>query len=341
MNPKAAEEILLALQNADESPCSGQALSARLGVSRAQIWKNISQLRKRGYEIEGAAGDGYRLIGTPDRLYPEQIGPGLKTRWLARALHYLDKTDSTNQDAARLARDGAAHGTTVIAECQTAGRGRLGRDFYSPPYQNLYTSIVLRPTLETGRIPTLLLAAGVAVARAVSETLDETESIEIKWPNDVLIDGLKTSGVLMELEAEENRVTCAVLGIGVNLNTDPTEFPKEFRESATSLSARLKEPVDRIRFTQLLYNILEEVIDRHTESGLEGVRSQFEGFFRMKGRRVRVASVGGDQIEGIASAVAENGALEIETATGEIKSVLAGDVTICKEGAKQESVRSE
>ncbi|MFP6639189.1 MAG: biotin--[acetyl-CoA-carboxylase] ligase [Myxococcota bacterium] len=341
MNQHAAQEILAALRIADESPYSGEALSARLGVSRAQIWKHVSQLRRRGYQIEGAPGGGYRLTGSPDRLYPEQIGPGLQTQWLARTLHYLDETDSTNEDAARLAREGAPHGTAVIAEAQTAGRGRLGRDFYSPAYQNLYTSIVLRPTLETGRIPTLLLAAGLAVAQAVAETLGETAPIEIKWPNDVLIRGLKTSGVLMELEAEENRVTSAILGIGVNLNTDPAEFPEEFRESATSLASQLGQPVDRIRFTQLLYSTLEEVIDRHAEAGLEGVRSQFEAFFRMRGRRVRVAGVDGGQFEGRARGVADNGALEIETDSGQVVKVLAGDVTICKEGPNQESDRSE
>ena len=201
-----SDRILAALISSEPLPCSGETLSEQLGVSRAQIWKHINQLRKRGYQIDGEAGGGYRLTDLPDRLYPEEIKRNLNTGWLAQRILYLDETESTNHDAAQLAREGAAHGTAVIAESQTAGRGRLGRDFHSPAYQNLYTSIVLRPEMEISRVPTLLLSAGVAVARAVADTLGTPEKVEIKWPNDVLIDGLKTSGVLMELEAEENRI---------------------------------------------------------------------------------------------------------------------------------------
>lgn len=339
--PEPSDQILAALIQSDSLPCSGETLSSQLGVSRAQIWKHINQLRKRGYQIEGEAGGGYRLTGLPDRLYPEEVKRNLPTRWLAQTILYLDETDSTNQDAARLAREGAVHGTAVIAEGQTAGKGRLGRDFHSPAYQNLYTSIVLRPEMEISRVPTLLLSAGVAVARAVAETLGATEEVEIKWPNDVLIGGLKTSGVLMELEAEENRIQCAVLGLGVNLNVDPAGFPEEFRARATSLAQEKGAPVNRTHFTQLLYSILEEIIDLHCEAGFEAIEPQFNAFFKMKGRRIRVANMDGREIEGRTIGIADQGALELETDSGERIQVLAGDVTICKEDPNQESNRSE
>jgi BirA family biotin operon repressor/biotin-[acetyl-CoA-carboxylase] ligase len=334
------EQILTALLSSESLPCSGEMLSERLGVSRAQIWKHVNQLRKRGYQIEGAAGDGYRLTALPDRLYPEEIKRGLKTHWLAQEILYLDQTESTNADAARLAREGAPHGATVIAECQTAGKGRLGRQFHSPAYQNLYTSIVLRPQMELSRVSTLLLTAGVAVARTVAEILGSAERVEIKWPNDVLIGGLKTSGVLMELEAEENRIQSAILGIGVNLNADPREFPTEFRARATSLTQEAGARIDRTHFSQLLYSILEEVIDLHCNADFEAVKPQFEDFFRMKGRKIRVASMDGTEIEGRTLGIADQGALELETAPGERVQVLAGDVTICKDEPNQES-RSE
>lgn len=333
---EASEKILTALLSSDPLPCSGEMLSERLGVSRAQIWKHVNHLRKRGYQIDGAAGDGYRLTHLPDRLYPEEIRRGLETNWLAQEIVYLDQTESTNQDAARLAREGASHGTTVIAESQTAGKGRLGREFHSPAYQNLYTSIVLRPEMEISRVSTLLLTAGVAVARAVARMLGSAERVEIKWPNDVLIGGLKTSGVLMELEAEENRIKSAILGIGVNLNVDPQEFPADFRSRATSLARETGSPVNRTHFSQLLYSILEEVIDLHCNADFEAVKPQFEDFFRMKGRKIRVANMDGDEIEGRTIGIADQGALEIETDSGERIQVLAGDVTICKEDPNQE-----
>ena len=203
---EGAGRVLEALVDADSGPCSGEELSAQLGVSRAQIWKHVGSLRKRGYEIEGEPGGGYRLLARPDRLYPEEIQRGLGTAWLGRPIHHFESTDSTNRVAIELARDGATHGTTVIAEGQTAGRGRLGRSFFSPPASNLYTSIILRPDLDTAQSPTLLLAAGVAVAETAAAVLGSAQLLEIKWPDDVLIKGRKTSGILMELGAEEARV---------------------------------------------------------------------------------------------------------------------------------------
>ena len=223
--------VLDALRRAGGRTCSGAHLSQDLGVSRAQIWKHVEALRALGYKIEAAAGDGYQLAETPDRLYAEEIQAGLATEWLAREIEWLESTDSTNRVALERAREG-----------QTAGRGRLGRSFFSPPHLNLYTSIVLRPQLTTAEAPALILASAVAVAEAVAESVDDPDDVEIKWPNDVLLGGLKTSGILMELGAEATRVAFLVLGIGVNLNVDRQTFPEEFRPLATSLSSHTGRP---------------------------------------------------------------------------------------------------
>jgi BirA family biotin operon repressor/biotin-[acetyl-CoA-carboxylase] ligase len=331
-----ARRILESLRRAGDDPCSGADLSADLGVSRAQVWKHVSTLRRRGYTIEGTPGDGYRLISTPDRLYPEEIRRGLATEWMGVEIHHLEETDSTNRVAADLAREGAPHGTAVIAESQSAGRGRLGRSFFSPPHVNLYTSLVLRPDLDTTAAPTLLLAAGVAVAEAVGETLGEGAQLEIKWPNDVLLGGLKTSGILMELGAEENRVSYAILGIGVNLNLEREQFPDEFRHRATSLRSYSGKFVDRAAFTRRLYEGLEEVLDEHARGGLAALRPRFDRHFHMLGRSISVAEVGGGQIDGVAAGIADNGALQIALPSGERVEVLAGDVTICKDDPAKE-----
>jgi BirA family biotin operon repressor/biotin-[acetyl-CoA-carboxylase] ligase len=329
---EAPARVLEALRHAGDDSTSGAALSSDLGVSRAQVWKHVETLRARGYAIDGERGGGYRLRAAPDRLYPEEIQHGLDTRWMAKSLHYFDRTDSTNREALERARDGAAHGTAVIAEGQTAGRGRLGRSFYSPAYVNLYTSIVLRPRLDTSAAPTLILASAIGVAEAVAEEVGDSERVEIKWPNDVLIDGLKTSGILVELGVEATRVTFCVLGVGVNLNVDPSEFPEEFRGRATSLSAACGRPIDRAAFTRRLYRALEDVLDAHAEGGFDAIRPRFASFFRMTGSRVRVRDLDGSEIEGRVDGVDPDGALRLERQDGTPERVLAGDVTIVKEG---------
>jgi len=324
--------IVGALRSAGARSCSGEALSGLLGVSRTQVWKHIETLRKRGYRIEGEPGGGYRLLEAPDRLYPEEILPGLETQWLARRIDYFDRTDSTNRVALELGRAGAPHGTAVIAEGQSAGRGRLGRAFYSPPYLNLYTSVLLRPVLTTAEAPTLVHAAAVAVADTIAETTGDDGAVEIKWPNDVLLGGRKATGILLELAAEAARVDFAVVGIGVNLNVDPADFPDEFRAHATSLRAHLGRPVDRPAFARRLYGTLEAVLEDHAGGGLAALRDRYEARFRMRGRRVRVLETGGNEIAGVALGIAHDGALEVEREDGRVVRVLAGDVTLARQG---------
>lgn len=327
----APARVLEALRRAGES-CSGEALSEELGVSRAQVWKHVETLRSLGYAIEGARGGGYRLAHAPDRLYAEELLPGLHTRWLGRRLHHFEETDSTNRVALELAREGVPHGTAVIAEGQTAGRGRLGRSFFSPPRRNLYTSIVLRPQISTALAPTLILACAVGVAEAVAAEVGDRDRVDVKWPNDVQIDGKKTSGILVELGAEATRVAFCVVGIGVNLNVDPAEFPDEFRDRATSLSAACGRRIDRVAFTQRLYTELEDVLDAHAAGGYEAIQPRFDALFRMTGRRVRVRDLDGSETDGVVSGVEADGALRLEAEDGSSIHVVAGDVTLVKGG---------
>ncbi len=326
-----AEEILAALE---AGPCSGERLSDQLGVSRNQVWKHVQALRARGYEIDGAPGGGYRLVARPDRLYPEELRRGLATRWLGREIHHLDSTDSTNRVAGELAREGAPHGSAVIAEHQSAGRGRLGRSFHSPAHQNLYLSLVLRPEISIAQAPTLILGAGLAVAECVAERLGDPDRVEIKWPNDVLVDGLKVSGILMEMSAEATRVGHLVLGIGVNLNVSPETFPDAFRARATSLCAAACGPIDRVDFTRRLFFTLETVLDRHANTGFEGLRTDFEGFYRMRGRKIEVSALDGGVRTGTAGGIGSDGTLELQRGEGGLERVIAGDVTLRPEAGE-------
>jgi BirA family biotin operon repressor/biotin-[acetyl-CoA-carboxylase] ligase len=324
--------ILDALRRAGGQTCSGEALSSRFGVSRTQVWKDVEVLRVRGYTIDGDPGGGYRLSGIPDRLYAEEIQLDLETSWLAKEIHYFETLDSTNHAALDLARSGSGHGTTVVADQQTAGRGRLRRAFFSPPATNLYTSIVLRPTIHTAEAPSWILAAAVSVAETIEQTLGKPGEVAIKWPNDVLLGGLKTSGILMELGAEATRVDFLVLGIGVNLNVDRNLFPDEFRNRATSLASHSGRRVDRLAFARRLYVNLEETLDVCADRGFDGVRARFEALFQMRGQQVSVLELDGSELRGTALGIDDDGALRVQLETGDVTRVIAGDVTLAKEG---------
>ncbi|MBY0398839.1 biotin--[acetyl-CoA-carboxylase] ligase, partial [Myxococcota bacterium] len=182
--------------------------------------------------------------------------------------------------------------------------------------------------------PTLILGAAVAVAETVAAFIGDAEAVAIKWPNDVLVNGRKTSGILMESSTEGARIAFAVLGIGVNLNVDRAQFPDDFRDLATSLASELGRPVDRADFTRALLLALERELDAHAAGGFESIRPRFERYFRMAGSRIAVDELAGRRIEGRALGIASNGALEIEVESGprsgEILQVLAGDVTLAK-----------
>ena len=183
--------VLQALRQSPE-PLSGEALAARLGLSRAAVWKRINRLKAQGYAIEGSPRRGYRLLAATDKLLPAEIALGLKARRLTGPVHHFDEVASTNDLAKELAAQGAPEGTLVVAEAQTGGRGRLGRQWDSPPGTGLYVSLLLRPPLPPTEMPQITLTTAVAVARAVTRVTGVAPGI--KWPNDLLLDGKKAGG---------------------------------------------------------------------------------------------------------------------------------------------------
>jgi biotin operon repressor BirA-like protein len=216
---KTHDRILAWLRDAG-GPLSGEELARRLGCTRAAVWKHVAGLRRQGYTIAARRAAGYALAGAPDRLGPAELAPHLTGRW--RRIEWRAEVDSTQRLARDLARAGAPEGTAVVAERQTAGHGRLGRQWHSPAGVNLYCSVILRPRLAPAAVPRLALVAGVAVAVAVEETAGRRPAI--KWPNDVLLDGRKVAGVLTEMDAEVERVAHVIAGIGVNLNAPARAF---------------------------------------------------------------------------------------------------------------------
>ncbi len=250
------------------------------------------------------------------------------TRWVGHRIDVHQSVDSTNRIAEELARDGAPEGVVVIADQQTAGRGRLGRSFFSPGGSSLYFSLVLRPECVPEQLHEYVFAAAVAVAECARSWLPAGVPVEIKWPNDVLLRQRKTSGINLPSHVEASRVYWAILGIGVNVNTPAEEFPEELREIATSLRIAGGAPLDRIALAEDLLLRLEAEIERLRQHGFGRVLERWRNFFRMPGSRVRVGGPGvRREVEGTVVGVASDGALVLETDSGRER-VLAGDVTV-------------
>lgn len=248
------QRVQEALQAAEGAYLSGQELSRDLGISRAAVWKAVEVLRRQGYDIEARTGRGYRLVGAPDLLTQETV-----ERYLIRPrddFRVLSETDSTNSACRRLALEGAPDGTVVLADCQTAGRGRRGRSFQSPAGKGLFFSILWRPDCAPEQLLPLTALSAVAVCRAIRQVCGA--QAQIKWPNDLVHSGRKLAGILTEmaLEGESGHVSHVVVGIGVNVHQRLTDFDGEVAQIATSLDLALGGSVCR---AQLAAALLEEM----------------------------------------------------------------------------------
>ena len=299
-------------------------MAERLGVTRAAVWKKIAALRDAGYDISSAPRSGYVLRSAPDRLIETEISQDLKTALVGRKVICYDAVDSTNLVLKNLAREGAEDGTVVVADSQGTGRGRMERAFFSPPGKGIWVSILLRPTFLPQDAPKCTLMAAVAVARAM-----EVFGLraEIKWPNDILHDGRKLVGILTEMSAEMDRVNYVVIGIGINVNIAPEDFPAELRAIATSLMQMKGAPLPRVAFLQELLRVLDDLYASVQREGFASVLAAWREYAVTLGQEVRVIGPAGEEFEGVAADIDAEGALLVDTAEGR-RRVLAGDVSI-------------
>ena len=260
-------------------------------------------------------------LGAP--LDCEMIEKGLRTKRLGKKIHYLSEIDSTNLYARNLAEEGGLEGEVVIAESQSRGKGRLGRSWVSPPRLNLYLSVILRPKLPPLHAPQITLMSAVALAETVQSFSPSPP--EIKWPNDILVEGKKLAGILTESSCSPEKILFAVLGIGVNLNFSQELMPGPIREIATSLMILTGSPVDRGAFTLQLIQNLDRCYGDLEDKGFPFIAERWRSFFRLGGRRVRVEMV--DQIIlGKAMGIDGDGALVLEDESGTRRRIVSGDV---------------
>ncbi len=324
--PQNSEELVLAfLAEAGDDFISGEAISDKLGLTRAAVWKHVEALRAQGYRIDAIPARGYRLAEIPDRLTPLELRPLLNTHDLGQVLHWYEALGSTSDRAKELADEGAEHGAVVVAEAQTAGRGRRGRSWASPARRNLYFSVVLRPELPPARAAEITLVASVALCDVLRQAGVQAG---IKWPNDLLASRGKIAGVLTELAAEPDRVHWVVLGVGINVNARLEDFPEEIRGEATSVLLERGQAAPRALFAAACFTALEDWLDRHAEEGFGVVRDAWRERNVTLGREV-IVKADGREIVGTAEDIDDSGALLVRGRAG-VERVLAGDVTFLR-----------
>jgi BirA family transcriptional regulator, biotin operon repressor / biotin---[acetyl-CoA-carboxylase] ligase len=313
--------VLQVLRGAADA-ISGEYLAAQLGLSRAAVWKRVHRLKAQGYVIEGSPRRGYRLLGVPDKLLPEEVLQGLKTCLLMGPVHYFETLNSTNDLAKALAAQGAPEGTVVVAEAQTGGRGRLGREWDSPPVAGLYVSLVLRPMLPPMELPQITLTTAVAVVRAVRRVTGLVPGI--KWPNDLLVNGKKLGGILTEMETESDRIRHVVVGLGLNVNNPG--FPFDLAATATSLALSAGRTFSRVNLLQAWLEEFEALYGRFLHQEFAEILEEWKGLTVTLGKMVTVRQ-GPREISGQALDVAPDGALLLRTANGEMVRVTSGEIT--------------
>jgi len=304
---------------------SGEVISARLGISRNAVHKHVKSLRKRGYQILGISRRGYKLEAEPVKLVVPVITEMTRGSMFGQSFRYYDEIESTNVEAKELARAGAPEGTVVIAECQRAGRGRLGRRWTSPAGKGLLFSVILRPTLPMSRAHMLTIVSAVAAARGIES---QTEAaVRIKWPNDLFIGDLKAGGILLEVAGEQDVVEWVIVGIGINVNTEYAELPVALRRTATSLKMSTGDAVDRSELLARVLLSLETAYQEALAHGFERALSEFRQRDYLLKRSVTVQTREGSVI-GEATGIDNQGALLVQLPHRHVRRFHSGDVTL-------------
>ena len=319
---ETTERVLELLRGGDEY-LSGEQIGRRLGISRSAVWKHVRELRAAGYGIVSSPKKGYGLRVVANVPIAAEVTPHLKTVTLGRRIDYHDAVDSTNRAVADLARQGAVEGTVVVADAQTAGRGRMGRRWESPAGGTLYFSVLLTPNVEPARVPQLALVAAVAVHAGLTECCGDLTA-QIKWPNDILVSGRKVAGILCEASMEADRVHRVILGVGINVNG--TTVPAALRATATTLRIAGGREISRAALLGAVINHLEARYKSWLREGsLSGHLGYFERHSALSGRTVAAENLSG-VVRGTARGITPTGELVIETAGGALINLLAGDV---------------
>ncbi|MBS4203146.1 biotin--[acetyl-CoA-carboxylase] ligase [Lederbergia citrea] len=325
MSKSIRKQLIDALSQADGQFLSGQSLADVIGCSRTAIWKHIEDLRKSGFELEAVRKKGYRIISKPDQLTENEILLGLETESMGRHILHFETTVSTQIIAHQAAVDGAPEGTLIIAEEQTGGKGRMARSWHSSKQKGIWMSLIIRPQLTLDKAPQFTLIAAIAAARAI-EGVTGLEP-EIKWPNDLLFNGKKLTGILTELQAEADKINFVVIGVGINVNQNEEDFPPFVRGLATSLAIESGTNISRTALTQSFLKNFERYYHLYIEKGFAPLKIIWESYAASIGKNIIAKTVTGE-ITGKAIGITDNGVLKIQDHGGNIHHVYSADIEI-------------
>lgn len=302
----------------------GEILTRASNLSRSGVWKYITSLRSQGFSIGASIKRGYCLREIPDKLLPPLIQTGLQTSVVAREIHYFSTIDSTNRVAKEYALSGVSDGTVVIAEEQTSGKGRMNRVWVSPPSSNILCSLIFYTSMNTSSVFRLTMLASIAVVRAINNACGIVA--QIKWPNDVYINGKKVCGILTEFLADHDSTSYVVIGIGINVNFDIARHP-EIKGIATCLKEAKGQKVSRLRVLKTLLEEIDTLYQNFVQTGGKDLRKQWERHSMVLNRQATIIS--GDEVtRGFVKGINEDGHLILIDPQGNTKEVLCGDLSL-------------
>jgi len=316
-----AEKILFSLKSCTDY-ISGEQLSNQLSISRCAIWKHIQELRNLGYLIEAVPHLGYRIIKTPDRLLSYEIKWKLPAKIMGKKIYYFDTAASTMDIAYNLAKENSPEGTVVVAEFQTKARGRFNRPWLCWRYKGIYFSFILRPKIHPNRSAIFSLLTAVALVEAINNVTQIYT--EVKWPNDIILEGKKLAGILTELEAEMEQTHFMVIGVGINVNN----LSHQLVEKAISLRQYKKENIDRVELMRQILIKLEEHYLLFKQKGADFILYKWRMHSNTLGKMVKIIQ-NNTTITGIAVDVDNDGNLLLRRETGLIERINAGDLIYC------------
>ena len=283
----------------------------------------MNQLKKEGYEIESVQNKGYHLVKTPDILSKNELVSIRKTKWVGTEICYFDVTDSTNTQAKSLGEGDAPNGTLVVAGKQESGRGRRGRSFESPAGTGIFMTLLLRPEIEPQNASMLTLVSALAVAKGIEHMVDLP--VQIKWPNDIVINGKKVCGILTEMSAQMDYVNYIVIGIGINVGNE--EFPEEIKDVATSIYLESGKHVNRAMLIEKIWEEFEDYYELYEKTqDLSSLVKEYDSYLVNRGQKVRVLD-SKEPYEGKAMGITDRGELIVDTWEAR-RLVSAGEVSV-------------
>jgi BirA family biotin operon repressor/biotin-[acetyl-CoA-carboxylase] ligase len=301
---------------------SGPRIAKEIGVSNSTVWRLVERLREVGVRVKGKPNTGYFLQQVPDILTPDMLRQRLKGSMFAKRIHHFFRTDSTNRVAMELGYAGEPEGAVILAEEQTAGRGRAGRSWHSERAAGIYVTLLLRPKISPVQAPLLTMMAGLSAHAAIQAQTGLQP--DVKWPNDLILNGQKVGGILTEMHAEPTLVRFVIVGIGVNMNQET--FPGELNRVATSLRVETGKNQSRL---ELLVRLLREFETDYNRLLREGSSSVTERFTQVSsyalGKKVRVTN-GNEIYVGVTAGLRPEGLLQVQREDGAVVTVFAGDV---------------